>query len=114
MYANLIMRPIDELEQTIADRAENPSAKSYTSQLLDGGVEVIGPKIIEEATEVVEAAHEVGDAGREHFIHEIGDLIYHLMVLMQKRNCSLADLEAELKRRSGVSGLVEKASRKKA
>jgi phosphoribosyl-ATP pyrophosphohydrolase len=107
------MRPLDELEQTIADRAENPGAKSYTSQLLTGGVEAIGPKVIEEATEVVEAAHEVGDAGREHFIREVGDLVYHLMVLMYKRNCSLADLEAELKRRFGVSGLEEKASRKK-
>ena len=62
--------------------------------------------------EVVEAAGEPGDAGREHFIREVGDLVYHLMVLMRQRNCSLADLEAELTRRFGVSGLDEKASRK--
>jgi phosphoribosyl-ATP pyrophosphohydrolase len=110
---NLALRPIDELEQTIADRADNPSAKSYTSQLLTGGVEAIGPKVIEEAVEVVEAAHEAGDGGREHFIREIGDLVYHLMVLMRQRNCSLADLEAELARRFGVSGLEEKAARRK-
>ncbi|MCI0335785.1 MAG: phosphoribosyl-ATP diphosphatase [Planctomycetes bacterium] len=105
-------RPIDELEQTIADRAEKPNEKSYTSQLLAGGVVKIGAKVTEEATEVVEAADEAGDAGCEHFIREVGDLVYHLMVLMRYKNCSLADLDAELARRFGVSGLEEKAARK--
>jgi phosphoribosyl-ATP pyrophosphohydrolase len=106
-------RPIDELERTITDRAANPSAKSYTTQLLTGGVEAIGAKIVEEAMEVVEAAGEPGKEGREHFIREAGDLVYHLMVLLRQQNCSLAELEAELARRAGVSGLEEKASRKK-
>jgi phosphoribosyl-ATP pyrophosphohydrolase len=100
------------LERTIAARAANPTGKSYTSQLLSGGVQVIGAKVLEEASEVVEAAGEAGDAGREHFIREVGDLVYHLMVLMQQRDCTLADLEAELARRFGVSGLEEKAARK--
>ena len=106
-------RPLDKLERTIADRAANPNEKSYTNKLLAGGVEAIGAKIVEESMEVVEAAGEPGDAGREHFIREVGDLVYHLMVLMRQQNCSLADLEAELTRRFGVSGLEEKASRKK-
>jgi phosphoribosyl-ATP pyrophosphohydrolase len=106
-------RPLDELERTIADRAANPSEKSYTSKLLAGGVEAIAKKIVEESMEVVEAASEVGDAGREHFIREVGDLVYHLMVLLRQRNCSLAEVEAELHRRFGVSGLDEKAARKK-
>jgi phosphoribosyl-ATP pyrophosphohydrolase len=100
------------LERTIAARAASPNEKSYTSQLLAGGVDRIGAKIIEEASEVVEAAAEPGDAGREHFLREVGDLIYHLLVLMRYRECSLADVEAELARRFGVSGLEEKASRK--
>lgn len=106
-------QPLDKLERTIAARAANPNEKSYTSQLLAGGVEKIGAKITEEAAEVVEAAGETGDTGREHFIREVGDLIYHLMVLMQYRECSLADVETELARRFGVSGLEEKSSRKK-
>jgi phosphoribosyl-ATP pyrophosphohydrolase len=106
-------RPLDELEQTIAERSASASASSYTSQLLAGGVEAIGAKVVEEAAEVVEAAGEPGDAGREHFLHEAGDLVYHLLVLMRSKNCSLADLERELARRFGVSGLEEKASRKK-
>ena len=106
-------QPLEKLERTITARAAKPNVKSYTSQLLAGGVKKIGAKIIEESAEVVEAADEPGDAGREHFIREVGDLVYHLMVLMQHKNCSLADLEAELARRFGVSGLEEKASRKK-
>ena len=106
-------RPLDELEKTIASRAGEPNAGSYTSQLLAGGVDKIGAKIIEEASEVVEAAGDSDPAGREHFIRECGDLVYHLLVMMRLRNCSLADLDAELARRFGVSGLEEKASRKR-
>ena len=106
--------PLDRLERTIASRAAKPNEKSYTSQLLTGGVKMIGAKITEEAGEVVEAAGEPGQAGREHFIREVGDLVFHLMVLMRHQDCSLVDLEAELARRFGVSGLEEKAARKTA
>ncbi len=107
-----VPQPFDKLERTIAARAANPNEKSYTSQLLAGGTEMIGAKIIEEAAEVVEAASEKGAAGKKHFISEVGDLVYHLMVLLQHRKCTLADVEAELSRRFGVSGLEEKAARK--
>ena len=107
------LRALDELEQTIAARAAEQSAKSYTNQLLAGGVAKIGGKIVEEAAEVVEAAGEPGEAGREHFVREACDLLYHLMVLMRHQHCTLADVESELARRFGVSGLDEKAARKK-
>jgi phosphoribosyl-ATP pyrophosphohydrolase len=107
------LRPIDELEQTILDRQATPGERSYTAQLLAGGVEKIGGKILEEAAEVVEAAGEAGDEGREHTIREVGDLVYHLFVLMASRGIRLDDVETELARRAGVSGLDEKASRKK-
>jgi phosphoribosyl-ATP pyrophosphohydrolase len=105
--------PLDKLERTIAARAASPNEKSYTSQLLAGGAEKIGAKVVEEAAEVVEAASEPDDVGREHFLREVGDLVYHLMVLMRLKSCTLSDLEAELARRFGVSGLDEKASRQK-
>ena len=105
-------QPLEKLARTIAARAANPNEKSYTSQLLAGGVETIGAKVVEEAAEVVEAAGEPAAAGREHFVREVGDLVYHLMVLMQYRNTTWADVEAELARRFGVSGLDEKAARK--
>jgi phosphoribosyl-ATP pyrophosphohydrolase len=106
--------PLEKLERTIAKRAAKPNEKSYTSKLLTAGLPLMGAKITEEAAEVVEAAGEPGDAGREHFVREVGDLVFHLLVLMQDRKCSLADLGAELSRRFGVSGLAEKASRKPA
>jgi phosphoribosyl-ATP pyrophosphohydrolase len=106
--------PLVKLERTIHARAKKPNAKSYTSQLLQGGVPKIGAKIIEEAAELVEAAGEPGEAGQQHFIREAGDLFYHLLVMLCHKNCDLFDVEAELARRFGVSGLEEKASRKKA
>jgi phosphoribosyl-ATP pyrophosphohydrolase len=106
-------RPLDELEQTIADRAAHPTDKSYTCQLLDGGVEKIGRKVLEEAAEVVDAAGQLGSVGQTHLVHEVADLFYHVMVMMRLRDCRLADVEAELARRFGVSGLEEKAARKK-
>jgi len=106
------LRPLDELEQTILARKAEPSEKSYTTQLLAGGVEKIGGKIIEEAAEVVEAASEPDQSGHEHTIREAGDLIYHLLVLLASRDVKFSEVEAELARRAGVSGLEEKASRK--
>jgi phosphoribosyl-ATP pyrophosphohydrolase len=105
-------RPLDQLEQTILARKNAADEKSYTAKLLAGGVEKIGGKIIEEAAEVVEAAGEEGEEGRQHTIREAGDVIYHLLVLLAARDVKLAEVEAELARRFGVSGLEEKANRK--
>jgi phosphoribosyl-ATP pyrophosphohydrolase len=107
------LHPLDELEQTILARQAASGERSYTAQLLAGGVEKIGEKILEEASEVVEAAGEPGDEGREHTIREAGDLVYHLLVLLAARGVSFSEVEAELARRAGVSGLDEKANRKK-
>lgn len=105
-------RPRDALEETIRQRAgEGDGSKSYTAKLLAGGVEKIGPKVTEEAAELVEAAAEPGDEGRTHFIYEAGDLLYHTLVLCRSRGVDLAEIEEELARRFGVSGLDEKASR---
>jgi phosphoribosyl-ATP pyrophosphohydrolase len=95
----------------IEDRKANPPPKSYTTALLAGGVPKIGPKVLEEAAEVVAAAGEPGDAGRDHTLGEAADCLYHLFVLLACRDIPLADLEAELERRFGISGLDEKASR---
>lgn len=100
-----------QLMATIDDRKANPSEKSYTTKLLTGGVPKIGAKIAEEAREVVEAASEPGDAGRSHFVCECADLVYHLFVLMAHNGVQLDEVEAELARRFGISGLAEKAAR---
>ncbi len=99
------------LMQTIEQRKAQMPAGSYTTRLLAGGVPKIGRKISEEAAEVVEAAGEPGEEGRQHLIYEAGDLVYHLFVLLAHNGVSLAEVEAELARREGISGLVEKAQR---
>ncbi len=96
----------------IEDRKAHPPERSYTTSLFTGGVEKIGGKISEEAAEVIEAAGEAGEEGRQHLIHEAADLIYHLFVMTAHRDVRLAEIEAELARRFGISGLDEKASRK--
>ncbi|WP_261341555.1 phosphoribosyl-ATP diphosphatase [Blastopirellula marina] len=99
------------LMAVIEDRRANPPEKSYTTKLFNGGVPKIGEKIMEEAAEVVEAAGEEGEEGRQHLIYEAGDLIYHLFVMLGHREIPLSEVEAELGRRFGVSGIDEKASR---
>ncbi|MGE0610697.1 MAG: phosphoribosyl-ATP diphosphatase [Pirellulales bacterium] len=102
---------LQQLWSVILERQSRPSEKSYTASLLAGGVEKIGRKIVEEAAEVVEAAGEPDDAGREHLVCEAADVIYHLFVMLASRGASLGQVEAELARRFGMSGLEEKASR---
>jgi phosphoribosyl-ATP pyrophosphohydrolase len=100
------------LMAVIEDRRACPSERSYTATLLGGGVDKIGAKICEEAAEVVDAAREAETPeGRAHLIHEAADLVYHLFVMLGFRQIALAEVEAELARRFGISGLDEKAAR---
>ena len=78
---------------------------------MTGGASRIGAKIIEEAAKVVEAAGEPGAAGREHLVKEVADLVFHSMVLLGYKDLHWDDVESELARRSGTSGLAEKAAR---
>jgi len=102
-----------QLMAVIEDRKRTMPPKSYTTSLFEGGTTKIGGKITEEAREVVEAAGEPGDAGRAHLLYEAADLTYHLFVLLGHHGITLAELEHELGRRFGLSGLEEKASRQK-
>jgi phosphoribosyl-ATP pyrophosphohydrolase len=105
---------MSELMTTIAERkARAESEKSYVASLLAGGVARIGAKIIEEAAETVEAGDEPGEAGRVHLVKEAADLVFHLAVLLGHRDLHWSDVEAELARRAGTSGLAEKAARKR-
>ena len=70
-----------------------------------------------ESAEVIEAAEQMqvnAKDSREHFVHECADLIYHLFVLMAHQDVSLDDVQDELARRFGTSGIDEKESRTKA
>jgi len=83
---------IDELYQVLVDRKENPTADSYTSQLL-ANEEEIAKKIGEEAIEVILAA---SSQGRERIVEETADLIYHTLVLLVANDLTWEDVLAEL------------------
>ena len=102
---------IQQLMAVIHDRKVNPPQRSYTTALLAGGVPKIGAKIREEAREVVEAADESGDDGRQHLVYEVADLVYHLCVLLGYKDIGWDEIELELGRRFGICGLDEKEAR---
>src|SRR5262245_64636703 len=92
-------------------KTREPGERSYVVELMRGGVAKIGAKIVEEAAEVVEASDEPGEAGRAHLVKEVADLVFHAMVLLGYRELDWSDVEAELARRFGISGIAEKRSR---
>lgn len=102
---------IARLMAVLEDRRARRPAGSYTVQLLEGGVDQIAPKLREEIEEVIEAAGRIAGGDHAHLVHEAADVIYHLLVLLAWAGIPLSDVEAELGRRFGVSGLEEKASR---
>ena len=99
------------LMSVLEDRKQNPSEKSYTTSLFAGGAGKISEKILEEAREVIEAATETDSAARDHLIHEAADLIFHLLVMLGYKSIGWEEIEGELGRRFGISGLDEKAAR---
>jgi phosphoribosyl-ATP pyrophosphohydrolase/phosphoribosyl-AMP cyclohydrolase len=88
---------ISALARTIQSRKAHPIEGSYTAKLFAGGVDRIGKKIGEEATEVVIAAK---NADRGELVWETADLLYHALVLLAERGVSLDDVGAELSRRA--------------
>jgi phosphoribosyl-ATP pyrophosphohydrolase/phosphoribosyl-AMP cyclohydrolase len=86
---------LSRLARTIAQRAAQRPAGSYTAELLAAGTGKISQKLGEEAVEVVVAANTEGD---DRLASEAADLLYHLLVLLQARG---VPLEAVLKELEG-------------
>jgi len=97
------------LEAVIAERRAADPSTSYVAKLSARGTAKIAQKLGEEAVEAVIAA--MAD-DREGLIGESADLLFHLLVLLADKGVALSDVAAELERREGVSGIVEKAARK--
>ena len=101
---------LEALYQTIIERKNAPAGtKSYVKTLLEGGG-LLGQKIGEEANEL---AGEIPAGSKERVIAEAADLIFHALVGMAARDVTIEDVARELHRRAGISGLDEKAARKK-
>jgi phosphoribosyl-ATP pyrophosphohydrolase/phosphoribosyl-AMP cyclohydrolase len=96
------------LWSTLEQRRKQDADKSYTRRLLEDGAEKIGAKVTEEAAELVEALIHESD---ERVVSEAADVLFHALVGLLHRGLALRDVEVELARRFGISGLVEKASR---
>lgn len=85
-----------QLFEIIELRKASMPESSYTASLLTAGEGEILKKIEEETMEVVLAAK---NEGGQRLVEEISDLFYHTLVLLAARGLSLADVEAELRRR---------------
>lgn len=99
---------LSDLEDIVARRAAADPAESWTAKLAAAGMERAAKKLGEEAVETVIAA-----LGRDKaaLASESADLLYHLLVVLKLAGVPLADVMAELERRTAQSGLAEKAAR---
>jgi phosphoribosyl-ATP pyrophosphohydrolase/phosphoribosyl-AMP cyclohydrolase len=99
---------LETLWATIASRASDRPAGSYTAQLLGRGVDGVARKVAEEATEVVLAAKDDAAAGatggdraatRAALAGEAADLLYHLLVLLAERGLEPREVASVLEAR---------------
>ncbi len=97
-----------DLEAIVAARATASPDESWTAKLIAAGPERCAKKFGEEAVEAV-IAGAVGD--RAGLTAEAADVLFHLLVLLAARGVPLDDVMSELARRTGQSGLAEKAAR---
>jgi phosphoribosyl-ATP pyrophosphohydrolase len=103
--ANILRR----LAETIASRKGADPGSSYVADLFSRGEDAILKKIGEESVETLLAAKE-GD--KLHLVRETADLWFHCLVILAYHGLGPDDVLAELRRREGISGIDEKASRK--
>lgn len=101
---------LTDLEAVIAERLASGDETSYTRKLAAKGLPKAAQKLGEEAVETVIASL-AGD--KAAVTSETADLLYHLLVVLALSGVTLEDVHAELERRTGRSGLAEKAARPK-
>lgn len=101
---------LEALDQRIAERANMPPELSYTSSLLEGGIERCAKKFGEESAELLIASVTKDKRGT---VAEAADVLFHLLVLLRSAEVTLDEVMSELGKRTGQSGHEEKASRKK-
>lgn len=87
---------INKLQQTILNRKDHPTEKSYTSSLLARGINKVAQKVGEEAIELV---IEAKDDNKDLFLGEAADLMYHYLVLLAAKDFTIEDVISVLKAR---------------
>ncbi len=101
---------LSKLYALLAARKRDLPKDSYTAGLFKGGINVIAKKIAEEAGETIIA---MKDGDESEIIYESSDLIFHLLVGLVYFDIPHTSLFKELSRRFGISGELEKKTRKK-
>ena len=99
---------LEQLARVIESRKGADAADSYVAGLLGKGMNAILKKVGEEAAETLIAAKDTDD---DALVHETADLWFHTLVMLSARGLGPAAVLDELRRRFGVSGIEEKASR---
>jgi phosphoribosyl-ATP pyrophosphohydrolase len=99
---------LENLNRDVKAKANASPDQSYTAKLLSQGVAKCAKKFGEEAVELALAS--VAD-NKHDTTAEAADVLYHFLVLLQAAGIAPEDVMAELKRREGTGGLVEKAAR---
>ncbi len=100
---------LSRLGQTLIERKQAAPGSSYVASLYAKGLDAILKKVAEEAAETIMAAK---DGQPDKIVYEVADLWFHSMILLAHSGLTPQDVLNELARREGVSGHVEKQSRK--
>jgi len=101
---------LKELSEILKERKQADPSSSYVASLYDKGLDTILKKVGEESAETIIAAK---DGNAEQIIYETADLWFHTLVMLVDQGIDPQDVLKELERRFGLSGIEEKASRKK-
>lgn len=117
--ASQIAATLEALAGTIAARRD-AGEESYTNRLLTGNLDNVLKKVVEEAGEVALAAKDAdcamrldcgsgasaagevsaeADAQVDHLRYEAADVVYHLLVVLERFGISLDEFAAELNNR---------------
>jgi len=99
---------LEQLAVVIESRKGADAADSYVAGLFGKGMNAILKKVGEEAAETLIAAKDNND---DALVHETADLWFHTLVMLSARGLGPAAVLDELRRRFGMSGIEEKASR---
>ncbi|MBO83529.1 MAG: bifunctional phosphoribosyl-AMP cyclohydrolase/phosphoribosyl-ATP diphosphatase [Actinobacteria bacterium] len=88
-----------DLSALIEDRKISPKKGSYVNKLLGGGSDYISQKILEEACETIVEINSNKEGSHVRLIEELGDLFFHILVMMSSKSISMNDVESELEKR---------------
>ena len=90
---------IERIFEVIIDRIRNPTEKSYVSKLTAKGEDAVLQKIGEETVELILATK---DNRTEEIVHEVADMLFHVLVLFAQKGFKLRGIFEELKHRHQV------------